>query len=152
MSDSNQQQINNPYPNQTQAIGANEPMNQINLKQVFNKFFVRHWYLYVYTLSLAIITAYFYNWYSTPVYFTSCTVLIKDASQHYNSNDLLSQLNSFSAEGGVDNEIGIIRSRQLITKALSELEYGKLYFIQGDIKTSEIYKDNPIRLDIDTLL
>ncbi len=151
MSDSNQQQINNPYPNQTQAIGANEPLNQINLKQIFNKFFVRHWYLYVYTLSLAIITAYFYNWYSTPVYFTSCTVLIKDASQHYNSNDLLSQLNSFSAEGGVDNEIGIIRSRQLITKALSELEYGKLYYIQGDIKTSEIYKDNPIRLDIDTL-
>ncbi len=151
MSDSNQQQSNSPYPNQTQAIGANEPMNQINLKQIFNKFFLRHWYLYVYTLSLAVITAYFYNWYSTPVYYSSCTVLIKDASKHYNSNDLLSQLNSYSAEGGLDNEIGILRSRKLISKVLTDLDYGKLYFMQGDIKVSEIYKDNPIHLDVDTL-
>jgi len=148
MSDLNQS--NNQYPNQTQAIGANEPINQKDIKQLFNKFFVSRWYLYVYTLSLSIITAYFYNWYSTPIYSTSCTVLIKE-EKHYNSNDLFSQLNAFSSEGGVDNEIGIIRSRQLIYKALSDLDFGICYYVLGDVKTSEVYKENPIKINIDTL-
>ncbi len=152
MKDANTQQPASPYPNQTQAIGGDDsPAGQINLKHVFNKYFVSHWYLYVYTLSLALITAYFYNWYSTPIYYTSSTLLIKDNSERYNSNDLLSQLASYNNEGSVDNEIGIIRSRQLISKTLKSLEYQKNYYLKGDIKTSEIYKDNPIRLNEDSL-
>ena len=76
--DAKPQQTQYNYPNQQQAIGAGEAHNQINLKFLFNKYFLRHWYLYIYTLTLGIITAYFYNWYATPIYFTSCTVLIKD--------------------------------------------------------------------------
>ncbi len=139
------------YPNQTQALGAGEAQSQMNLKFLFNKFFLRHWYLYVYTLALALITAYFYNWYSTPIYFTSCTVLIKDDKQKYNGNDLLTQLNTFNTDGGIENEIGIIRSRQLIHKSLEELDFEKNYFLRGDIKTSELYTDSPIKLVQDTL-
>ena len=141
----------NQYPDQQQAIGGGEANNQTNLKFLFNKFFVRHWYLYVYTLTLGLITAYFYNWYSTPIYFTSCTVLIKDNKQRYNSNDLLAQLNEFNTEGGIENEIGIIRSRQLILKTLHALGYDKSYYLKGEIKTSEMYTESPIALESDTL-
>lgn len=139
------------YPNQQQAIGAGDTPSQINLKFIFNKYFLRHWYLYVYTLTLALITAYFYNWYSTPIYYTSCTVLIKDDKQKYNGNDLLTQLNTFNTEGGIENEIGLIRSRHLISKALQDLQFDKSYYLKGDIKTSELYRVSPIRLDADTL-
>jgi len=144
-------QTNEPYPNQQQAIDTSDSNGQINLKQIFYKFFLKHWYLYVYTLTLALITAYFYNWYATPIYYTSCTVLIKDDKKKYNNDDLLSQLNSFNSIGGIENEIGIIRSRTLISKTIEELELTKSYFLKGDIKTTEVYKDIPIKLNEDTL-
>ena len=151
MSDNKQQPQPFSYPNQQQAIGPSETQSQVNLKFLFNKFFLRHWYLYVYTLTLGMITAYFYNWYSTPIYFSSCTVLVKDDKQKYNGNDLFSQLNNFNTEGGIETEIGIIRSREMIYKTLEELGYNKSYFLKGEIKTSEIYKDSPIQLVEDTM-
>src|SRR4051812_38572881 len=119
------------YPNQQNAAAQDESQNDFNFKQIFNKYFVRHWYLYVYTLVLAMITAYFYNWYTTPVYYTSCTVLIKDSKQNTSGNDLLSKLDAYDNIGTIDNEIGIIRSRALIRKALTELNFGKSYFLKG---------------------
>jgi tyrosine-protein kinase Etk/Wzc len=149
MNEANNQNAS-PYP---PAQGTNLPDNNqsVNLRFLFNKFIIRHWYLYVYTLTLAMITAYFYNWYSTPIYFTSSTVLIKDDKQKYSGDDLLTQLNTFNSEGGIENEIGIIRSRQLIFKALQELDFEKTYVLKGDVKTSELFTETPIRLVDDTL-
>lgn len=145
------QPTSNPYPNQQAAIGGGEPHQQINLKFLFNKFVLRHWYLYVYTLALALITAYFYNWYATPMYFSSCTVLVTDEKQKYRNDDLLSQLNAFESSGGIENEIALIRSRVTILSALRELNFDKSYYLIGDIKTSELYKESPIELISDTL-
>ena len=150
MADTNSTETNgNGYPNQQQQI-VPEVQNSVDFKLLFNKFFLRHWYLYVYTITLAMITAYFYNWYTTPVYYTSSTVLVKD-DKKFNSNDLLSQLGTYNNEGGIENEIGIIRSRQLIFKSLQELGYDRSYFLKGDIKTQELYSSSPIALIGDTL-
>jgi uncharacterized protein involved in exopolysaccharide biosynthesis len=99
----------NGYPNQQNPAQQAESGSDFNLKQIFNKYFVRHWYLYVYTLVLALITGYFYNWYATPIYYTSTTVLIKDPRQTTTGNDLLSKLDAYDNIGTIDNEIGIIR-------------------------------------------
>lgn len=141
------------YPNQQNPAQQDPPNSsgEFNLKHIFNKFFLRHWYLYVYTLVLAMITAYFYNWYATPIYFTSSTVLIKDPRQNQTGNDLLSKLGQYDNIGTMDNEIGVIRSRALIHKTLSELGFDKSYFLKGDVKTSELYKESPIVLEADTL-
>ncbi|MFM9055262.1 MAG: hypothetical protein ACKOQY_01025, partial [Bacteroidota bacterium] len=144
-------QAGNPYQSPQQAIGGGETQNQLNLKLLIGKFIFRYWYLYVYTITLGLLTAYFYNWYATPVYFTSCSVLIKDDKQKHNSNDLIAQLNEFNTEGGIETEIGIIRSRQLIYKTLESLDFAKSYFLKGEIKTSEMYKESPIKLMEDTL-
>src|SRR6187549_3881776 len=146
----NNNQNANPYP---PVKGSNvvEQGHTVNVRFLFNKYILRHWYLYVYTLTLAMITAYFYNWYATPIYFTSSTLLIKDDKQKYNGDDLLAQLNTFNSEGGIENEIGIIRSRQLIFKALQELDFEKSYILNGDVKSSELFAEAPIRLIDDSL-
>lgn len=145
---SNKDYKTNNVRNQEQIT---EVTNNINIGQVFNKYFLRHWYLYVYTLALSLVTAYFYNWYAERIYFTSCTVLIKDDKQRVNSNDLLTQLNAFNSEGGIENEIGILRSRLLIYKTIDDLQIYKGYYLIGDVKTSEVYAENPINLQADTM-
>ncbi len=149
MADINKETTNgNDSSNQMQTTAGVE--NTVNVKMLFNKFFIRYWYLYVYTITLSMITAYFYNWYATPIYFTSCTVIIKDQKKA-NSTDLLSQIGAYDDEGGIDNEIGIIRSRQLIYKSLFELGYDHSYLLKGDIKTQELYNYSPISFIGDTL-
>jgi len=153
MENNNTTQNNFPgYPNQQNPAQQQESSgSEFNLKHIFNKYFLRHWYLYVYTLVLAMITAYFYNWYATPIYFTSSTVLVKDPRQNQSGNDLLAKLDAYDNIGTMDNEIGIIRSRALIHKTLNELGFAKSYFLKGDVKTSELYKESPIELEADTL-
>ena len=147
-SNPNEYKVSNPNnPNEQQ----NDNNGQINFGQLFNKYILRYWYLYVYTLSIALVTSYFYNWYADRVYYTSCTVLIKDDKQRINSTDLLTQLDAFNNEGGIENEIGILRSRLLISKTIEELELYKSYSLIGDVKTTEVYAENPIRLKEDTL-
>jgi hypothetical protein len=129
----------------------NESENTINLSQIINKYFLRYWYLYIYTLSIALVSAYFYNWYANRVYFSSCTVLIKDEKKNANSSDLITQLGAFNNEGGIENEIGIIRSRMIISKTIEELQLYKSYYLIGDLKTSEIFALKPFDLKEDTL-
>jgi uncharacterized protein involved in exopolysaccharide biosynthesis len=138
--------INNPNNEQ-----QNEGENTINISQIINKYFLRYWYLYIYTLSIALVSAYFYNWYADKVYFSSCTVLIKDEKKNVNSSDLLTQLGAFNNEGGIENEIGIIRSRMLISKTIEDLQLYKSYYLIGDLKTSEVFALKPFELKEDTL-
>ena len=75
MSDNNNQNAN-PYP-PAQNNNLAEQGHSVNLRFLFNKYILRHWYLYVYTLTLALITAYFYNWYATPIYFSSSFTFLR---------------------------------------------------------------------------
>ena len=38
-----------------------------HVREYIYNYFLRHWYLYVITLALAVAGAYYYNWYVTPV-------------------------------------------------------------------------------------
>lgn len=70
----------------------------------------------------------------------------KRRKKNVNSSDLLTQLGAFNNEGGIENEIGIIRSRLLISKTIEELQLYKSYYLIGDVKTSEIFALKPFDL------
>jgi hypothetical protein len=63
----------------------------------------------------------------------------------------MTQLGAFNNEGGIENEIGIIRSRMIISKTIEELQLYKSYYLIGDLKTSEIFALKPFDLKEDTL-
>ena len=124
---------------------------KFNLKHFFVNRVIRYWYLYAICLFVAICGAYYYNWYSTPVYYASGTLLIHDDKRNITTQDLLSQVSNIDNTGGIDNEIELIQSRSMIAKTLRRLDFEVSYLLQGNIKRSELYKQTPLKIEFDSL-
>ena len=54
-----------------------EPEEEFNLKLVIGKY-LRYWYWFVLSVALAVLGAFFYMRYATPIYSSSAVLLIKD--------------------------------------------------------------------------
>ncbi|MBL0340967.1 MAG: hypothetical protein IPP71_08580 [Bacteroidetes bacterium] len=124
---------------------------KFNIKYFFFSKVIKYWYLYVLSFIVAIGAGYYYNWYTTPVYSASCTLLIKDDKRNLYNQDLLSQVSNLDNTGGIDNEIELLQSRSMISKTLRKLETDVSYFIQGNFKRTELYKQSPIQINYDSV-
>jgi uncharacterized protein involved in exopolysaccharide biosynthesis len=49
-------------------------------------------------------------------------------------------------KNSVDNEIEIIKSRNIVEKSIRKLNFNVDFFTEGRVKTIELYKDNPIEV------
>jgi len=124
---------------------------KFNFKYFFVNQFIRYWYWYATSLIVAMGGAYYYNWYSTPVYYASGTLLINDDKRNVTTQDLLSQVSNIDNTGGIDNEIELIQSRSMVAKTLHRLDFEVSYLLQGNIKQAELYKQSPIKIKFDSL-
>lgn len=124
--------------------------NRLNLRRFIENHLFRFWYIYLAGLMIAMGAAWFYNWYATPVYNATATILIKDEKRTSPTQDLLTQLSSMDHTGGIDNEVELIRSRSMISRTLRKLDFDVSYLLQGNIKKTELYTQTPIKLMIDS--
>ncbi|XQP84586.1 MAG: GumC family protein [Candidatus Pollutiaquabacter aromativorans] len=123
----------------------------IDLRYFFFNYVLRYWYLYIISLALALIVAYYYTWYVTPIYRASATVMVKQPKSSTDAADILKQLDDFTTDRNIQNEIEVLRSRGLIMKTVKDLNFDISYYLKGFVKTSERYNDAPFRFRPDTL-
>jgi tyrosine-protein kinase Etk/Wzc len=124
---------------------------QFDIKYFFFNFVVRFWYLYLVCIILAFIGTNFYAWYATPIYESTCSVLIKSQKSAATGADILKEIDDFTTERNIQNEIEILKSRNLISKTVESLNLGVSYFLKGTFKTTELYLDSPFKVEIDSL-
>ncbi|TVR38619.1 MAG: polysaccharide biosynthesis tyrosine autokinase [Cryomorphaceae bacterium] len=122
---------------------------EFDLKLLLSKY-LRYWYLFVVSMALSLGVAWFYNWYTAPVYRVACKVLIKDDAAA-GTRSLLKELDVSGANKNMENEMEILRSHRIVDGALDQLEFGTTYFLIGNIKTSEVYTDCPFKLTYDSV-
>ena len=126
--------------------------SSFHFREYFFNYFIRYWYLYVITMSLALAGAYYYSWYATPMYSASCAVLIKESNNSGDASDFLMRLDNYSTDRNIQNEIEILKSRALLSKTIQDLNLEVSYFLEGNIKTSELYKEDcPLQVTVDSL-
>lgn len=136
----------NPY------IEKNE--DSIDIKKIVFKI-VTNWYLFVFFVFISLSVAYFVNRYTVSTYSISAAVLVKD--QDYSGiqgsvEGVLSDL-GFNKRGGkktIENEMGILKSYDLIYKTIQELDFEVAYFSIGRININERYKTSPFKVVLDT--
>lgn len=122
---------------------------EFDLKQFVLKY-LRYWYLFAIALMIALGAAWFYNWYTSPVYRVAGKLLIKDESPTP-AKALLKELEISGQNKNLENEIEILRSHRMVSNALEQLEFGVSYFLVGNIKTSEVYLESPVKIITDSL-
>lgn len=107
--------------------------------------YLRYWYWFVISLSIALMSAVIYMRYTTPIYNVNAVLLIKDEKKGIGTNDMLKELEMFSGNKIVENEMEVIKSRNLLNRVVDELNLTVAYFQEGKIRRDEeIYAKSPI--------
>ncbi|SDD76650.1 capsular exopolysaccharide family [Mucilaginibacter pineti] len=103
--------------------------------------YVSGWYLFLVSMVICLTTVWAYLNYVTPLYKVTSTLLIPDDK---NGNGILkatafSDLNMFQETKTVDNEIEVLRSKDLIYSVFKKLNMETAYFDESGYKTKELY-------------
>ncbi|HZJ37052.1 MAG TPA: polysaccharide biosynthesis tyrosine autokinase, partial [Gillisia sp.] len=122
---------------------------EIDLREEFEKY-SRYWPWFVAGVLVSVLIAFLYLRYSTPIYLTTATIIIKDEEKGGAMGELAAyaDMGLFSGMGtsSIENEMGILRSKRLMTDVVKKLQLNTQYFLEGNIRTSEIYSESPIEL------
>jgi capsular exopolysaccharide synthesis family protein len=107
--------------------------------------YLRYWYWFIISLGIAFACAFLYMRYKTPIYNVNAILLIKDEKKGIGGNDMLKELEMFSGNKLVENEMEVIKSRALLDRVVDELNLTVAYFQEGQIRRDEeIYGKSPV--------
>ncbi len=123
---------------------------ELPLREIVEQY-TRYWYLFVLGIIIALLLAFIYLRYTTALYQTRATIIIKDEKSASSPMEMA----AFSQFGGllsrfntskIDNELAIFNSKRIISKTVEELGLNIKYESVGSIKTSEIYSYIPFTI------
>jgi capsular exopolysaccharide synthesis family protein len=131
------------YPQNPRDIGDDESNFDI-MDWVFK--LLRHWYLFVISLSIAVSIAWLANRTWKPMYQVNAKIIL-GAGQPANGTQMVMQgFNLNSAYKNIDNQTIILTSRDLVERAVSKINANIDYYTQGRFKSSNQYGYAPIQV------
>lgn len=123
------------------------------MRAVIEKY-LRRWPWYVVSLGLAVLSAVLYLRYTSPEYRISATLLIKDEENGALGPEpdlLFTDLGLLPRSRVLDNEIQILKSRQLMTRVVQRLGLTTVYFVKGHVRENVVYRTAPFQLSVQRL-
>jgi len=132
--------INNEY--QQNSDGKFKLINEL-------KKYLIHWKLFALGIVVSLAITFFKLRYITPRYQVQTTLLIKDQSKGLDSElSAFQDLDIFGVvKSNIQNEIQLLKSRDLLKSVAKELNLNISYFIKGNFKDTEVYNSqSPIKL------
>ena len=128
-----------------------EESSVFNLSNIWG-IIVLNWYWLIVSTFVSLFLAVCYLKYKSPVYSSSMKVLIKDDDNKRKptANQLMAieNMGILSNSNGFDNELEILNSANINTRVVKSLKLYVAYSRKGKVKRHELYKDNPIIVDM----
>src|SRR6185312_14432685 len=115
-----------------------------NMMHQFVSKYLPYWPLFVLFTLLAILSAYIYLRYTTPVYEADATIIIKDDKKGNEESKLVESLDQISSKKIVENEIEILQSRRLMENVVRALGLYASVYKNGDVHDVLAYTSSPI--------
>lgn len=108
---------------------------------------LKNWYWFVLFLGLGIAGGIFVLYKSTNIYGAETKILFKGQKKSFMDEMTESLSSGKPSRDEIANEIEIIHSSSLIGSVIDQLNLDISYFIEGRLKTGEIYKGIPYKVD-----
>lgn len=115
-------------------------------QQIISKY-IPYWPLYILATLLALVAAYVYLHFATPVFEASATMIVKDERRGTN-DQILDQINQLSSKKFVENEIEVIQSRALMETVVKKLHLYAPMVQKGKVKEADAYLLSPIVVEV----
>jgi tyrosine-protein kinase Etk/Wzc len=111
------------------------------------KILISRWYWILGALILTTLISNAYLWYTPKTYATSATMKFEE--QKSEMSDLMNLLGSSEKPpSNIQSENYVIQSRGLALSAIKDLDYHISFFIGGRVRTSDIYPQKPLDIQI----
>lgn len=131
--------MNNPQSNNSQE-------ETIDVKIIVDRYLI-FWKQIILSIFVFFLIGFLYNRYSTKIYKSSTTLLIKEESNaSLGSDDVFDGLDLFGGQKNIKNEIGILKSFSLTKRTLQSLNFRVSYFHSGSFKSDDIYEKTPFKV------
>lgn len=117
------------------------------LGNLLSKYF-SWWPLFAVLIVLCLTGAYLYLRYTTPIYQSVATLMVKDKEQE---SSVLESFNVFDSKKTVENEVQVLRSRGLAREVASSLRLYAPIFQQNRIRSTSAYTSSPVVIELKNL-
>lgn len=122
----------------------------VNLRDLLEKYLI-HYKWFLASVVLLFLLAILYVRYTSPKYDVNATILIKEMDKE-SSFDKLSSIEEIGMFGistnSLENEIQILKSRNLISNVVKELNLNYIYFLEDSPYDLELYPDYPFSVNL----
>jgi tyrosine-protein kinase Etk/Wzc len=111
--------------------------------------YLRYWKWFLFSTVIALALGYVYLKLVTPKYKIETDLLIKpDKSSSNSQNDLLQDLNLFTSDKIIDNEVQILQSKDILEKVIRSLNLQTSYFLVKGVRKREQYGFVPFEVKL----
>ena len=125
---------------------ANEEQT-IDIKQLLYTA-LHYWYLFAIAVVVALVIGFIVNRYSTKVYQTAGTVLIKEGRSGFDATSIMTS-NNYGSSQNLDNEIAILKSYTLTDRVVKKMGIEVTYMEKGRFAATEMYKTSPFCVEFE---
>lgn len=119
----------------------------LDLKNTINKY-LYHWPLFVIGLLLTLTSAFVYLQKSLPLYEIKATLLIKDEKKTSDQQSAFSQIDPLNSSKIIENEIEVLKSKQIIEQVVKDLNLWVFYQKKEGIVNYDLYQSTPVKLTL----
>ncbi|MFD0795050.1 GumC family protein [Mucilaginibacter litoreus] len=137
---------------ETEKFVKKLPNQEIDYFKI-GKILVSRWYWIAGSLLLFVLGSYIYLWYTPKIYATSGTMKLEEKKTEI--SDLVNIMSpSERGPSKIQSETSVIQSPTVILSAVKDLNYPISFYIEGRVRTSEIYPQKPLdiqKLQFDSL-
>jgi len=124
---------------------------KVNIKAIIFKL-ISKWYYFVITLAITLPLAYVYVEFANRIYQVRASILLDGQMKNGMGDEkFLKGMELLTSHTEIEDEIGILKSFNLVGSTLQKLDFGISYFEKKNFKTLEKYNDNfPFKVELDS--
>jgi tyrosine-protein kinase Etk/Wzc len=120
---------------------------EIDLRVILFRY-LKNWHWILTCVFLGLGSGLVVNKFSTPIYRVEGTILI-DGESPYVGLEAFSNFGYFQNSGGIQNEIGILKSYSVAENTVKSMDLNVQYFSEGLVNTKQIYSKNSVFVNFD---
>ena len=119
-----------------------------NFREIFFNY-LRYWKWFVFSIIAFGLLGFIYVKLITPLYKIQSELLIKDNKGSVGGqNDLLKDLDLFTSDKIIDNEIQILKSKTILEKVIKSLKLQTSYYNKDGVSKNELYDNLPFEVQL----
>jgi tyrosine-protein kinase Etk/Wzc len=130
---------------ETENIQRKLPHQEIDYFKIA-RILLSRWYWIVSSVAICYFAANVYLWYTPKTYATSATMKLEEKKSEFTDPSAIATPDR--SQSRIQTETYVIQSPQVILNAIRDLDYRVSFYISGRIRTSELYPQKPLNIQL----